>query len=259
MLAMGLTQIRKMFRRLANVFPSWAAAGAALMVSFWFVAMAASAQAPEAIVRSVDGAVQARYNNILAFTDSEHYAVYRGDDETHPVAEMTVIDNYKKGVGKSYTIVSESGSSIILKFGLRPLLENEKQINLPGNLEKSWFISDNYQMKLRPGGPVRLNGRACYIFDIAARNKAPNTMNGSMWVDASDGTLAQIDGMATEAASVFSGPAHMHREYANIEGYSMAMRARAESKSAVFGRTVVTIDYSHYKLQIQAAAASERH
>ena len=215
---------------------------------------AAPAQAPDAasIIRQTDDAVAARFNTVLGFTDTEHYAVYRGSDETHPAAEMTVTDNYKKGSGKTYTILSQSGSSIIQRFGLKPLLDNEQEINLPDNVEKSWFTSTNYEMKLRPGGPVQLNGRSCYILDIIAKHKAPNLIDGSMWVDVRDGTLVQIDGTATEAASIFSGPAHMMRQYANINGVSMAMHARAESNSTLFGRTVVTIDYSNYHLQVRA-------
>lgn len=230
-----------------------AALKAALLTFLAIAVLATPAQEPEAanIIRSVDAAVRARYDNVIAFKATEHYAVFRGDDQTHPAAEMTVIDNYKKGVGKTYTILAQSGSSAILKFGLQPLLDNEQKINLPGNMQKSWFISDNYQMKLHPGGLVQLNGRTCYLLDIAAKDKAPNTINGSMWIDASDGTLAQIDGVATEAASIFSGPAHMARQYANVDGYSMAMHARAESNSRLIGRTVVTIDYSDYKLQLQ--------
>jgi hypothetical protein len=43
----------------------------------------------------------------------------------------------------------------------------------------------------------------------------------------------------------------MMRQYTNINGYSMAVHARAESDSALFGRTVVMIDYSDYKLEIK--------
>ncbi len=74
-----------------------------------------------------------------------------------------------------------------------------------------------------------------------------------MWVDAHDGSLVQIEGIATEAASMYSGPAHMMRQYANINGFSMAMHARAESNSFLFGRTVVTVDYNNYQLQIKPA------
>src|ERR1700761_5738088 len=82
-----------------------------------------------AIVRMVDAAVLARANDVTGFTDTEHYLVFRGQDETHPIAEMTVLDTYKKGIGKNYTILSQSGSALVQRFGLHTLLENEKTIN----------------------------------------------------------------------------------------------------------------------------------
>ncbi len=213
----------------------------------------AAGQEPDAaaVIRQVDAAVAARFNNILGFTDVEHYAVYRGSGETHPAAEMTVLDTYKKGAGKTYTVLSQSGSGILIRFGLKPLLDNEKTINIPGNIEKSWFISMNYDMKLKPGGVEKLNGRDCYVFAVTPKAKASNLIDGTIWVDARDGTLVQIDGVASENPSAFSGTTHMMRQYANMSGFSMAMHARAESNSFLFGRTVVTIDYSDYHLQIK--------
>jgi hypothetical protein len=226
---------------------------ARLALAASLLAATVPAQAPDAasVIRSVDAAVARRVDNVLGFTDTEHYAVYRGRDELHPAAEMTVIGSYKKDVGKSYTILSESGSSIIQRFGLKPLLANEQNINLPENVKRSWFVSANYDMKVRPGGPVPLNGRSCFVLDIRARQKAPNLIDGSIWVDVRDGTLVQIDGVATAAATPYSGPAHMVRQYANMNGFSMATHARAESNSFLFGRTVVTVDYSNYRLQLE--------
>lgn len=204
-----------------------------------------------AVVKNIDAAVAARYDRILGFTDIEHYAVFRGSDETHPVAEMTVRDTYKKGVGKEYTVLSESGSGMILRFGLKPLIENEKTINHPGNIEKSWFTSANYEMTLQPDGITKLNDRVCYALSIKPKAEAPNLIVGTMWADAKDGTLVQIQGVASKNPSAFAGTTHMMRQYANVDGFSMAMHARAESTSGRFGRTVVKIDYSGYQLQLQ--------
>jgi hypothetical protein len=217
-------------------------------------AAAVPAQEPDAaaIIRKVDAAVAYRIDNVTAFTDTEHYVVYRGDDESHPAAEMTVRDTYTKGVGKSYTILSQSGSSMIMRFGLKPLLDNEKNVNLPGNVEKSWFVSANYEMQPKPG-IVPINGRSCYVFAITAKHAAPNTINGSLWVDVRDGSIVQIDGIATASASALSGPAHMMRQYANIDGFAMATHARAESRGALVGRSVITIDYSDYRIQTKVA------
>jgi hypothetical protein len=206
-----------------------------------------------AIIRQIDAAVMARVNNILEFTDVERYSVYRGGDEIHPAAEMTVRDTYKKGLGKDYTVLSESGSGIILHLGLKPLIENEKTINLPGNVEKSWFTSANYEMKLRSGGVERLNGRDCYVLDVKPRAEAPNLIIGTLWADAKDGSLVQIEGVASKSPSALAGPTHLMRQYTDISGFSMAMHARAESTSALFGHTVVTIDYSGYQLRVSGS------
>lgn len=204
-----------------------------------------------AVIRQIDTAVAARVDNVLGFSDVEHYAVYRGSDETHPVAEMTVRDTYKKGSGKEYTILSQSGSSLVFRFGLKPLLENEKTINQPDNVEKSWFTSANYEMKLKPGGTQNLNGRTCYVLAIKPKGEAPNLIDGTLWADVKDGTLVKIQGVASKSPSAFAGTTHMMRQYANIDGFSMAMHAHAESSSMIFGRTVVTIDYSDYHLQLR--------
>lgn len=210
-------------------------------------APAQPADATNAIHR-IDAAVQSRYQTVLAFTDIEHYAVFRGKDQTHPVAEMTVRDSYRKDVGKTYTLLSESGSAIILRVGLKPLLDNERIINEPGNVQQSWFDSANYEMK--PGAVERLDGRTCLVLAVTARRKAPNTIDGSIWVDISDYSLARIEGVASKSPSAFAGKTQMMRQYAQIDGFPMATHAQAESNSLLFGHTMVTIDYTDYHLQL---------
>jgi hypothetical protein len=236
---------RKAVQAIARIFLLGAALGIA----------AAPTQEPDAaaVIRSIDAAVAARVDRVIGFTDIEHYSVYRGSDETHPVAEMTVKDTYKKGEGKTYTILSESGSAIMIRFGLKPLIDNEEKINKPGIVDKSWFTSANYEMKLKAAEVQKLNGRDCYVLAIKPREKAPNLIDGTLWADARDGTPAQIEGIASRNPSPFSGTTHMMRQYKNISSFAMASHARAESNSMFFGRTVVTIDYSDYKLLLRDA------
>ena len=214
---------------------------------------AAAAQAPDqaAIIRQIDAAVAARVDNVLDFTDVEHYSVYRGGDETHPVAEMTVRDHYKKGVGKDYTVLSQSGSGMILHFGLKPLIDNEKTINLPGNWEKSWFTSANYEMKLKPGGVQKLNGRDCYVLAITPRGEAPNLIIGTLWADAKDGSLVQIDGVASKSPSAFAGTTHMMRQYAQhrrlLHGHACARRVEQHA---------LWPDRGHHRLQQLSVSTS---
>jgi hypothetical protein len=204
----------------------------------------------ENAIRRVDAAVQTRVNHIAGYTVTEHYAVYHGKDETHPVAEMTVKTTYRRESGKSYEVLSQSGSSLIRKLGLDPLLEREKEINQPSQVDRSWITSANYDMRLKPGTQI-LNGRACLEFAIAPKRKAPNLILGSLWVDAKDYTIAKLDGVASKAPSVLAGETHMMREYAYVDGFSMATHARAESTTFLYGKTVVTIDYTGYKIDLK--------
>jgi hypothetical protein len=162
---------------------------------------------------------------------------------------MTVQTVYRRGSGKSYTILSESGSEFIRNHVLRTLLDNEKNLNLPGIVEHSWFTSSNYEMQLKSGDIQLLDGRECLVLAIKPRRKATNMILGTLWVDAKDGSIVQIVGTATQSPSIFTGPAKVMRHYARVNGYAMATQARAVSDSFLLGRTTVTIDYRDYQIQ----------
>jgi hypothetical protein len=203
------------------------------------------------VVQHIDAAVQARFENTLGYTVTEHYAVFRNNDLVHPAAQMTVKTTYRKETGKSYEILSQSGSELIRRLVLSVILDNEKRINLPGNREASWITSANYQMKLKPGGTQQMDGRDCFVLDISPRRKAPNLLVGTLWVDAKDGSIVEIQGTASASASVFTGPTAMMRQYSNLNGYAMATHARGVSNSFLLGQTIVTIDYRDYQIQLR--------
>ncbi len=224
---------------------------AAIFSLLSLAAAATPVQSPNsaAVIQGVDAAVQARVDNVLGFTDMEHYAVYRDNDKT-PAAQMTVRDTYSKGKGKIYTVLSKTGSSIIEHFGLQPLLDSETEINLPSQVAKSWFTSANYKMELKPG-TQQVDGRTCYALSIKPRRAAPNMIEGTLWVDAGNYSIVRVQGVASKKPSVFAGTTHMMRDYKEIDGYSMATHARAESASLLFGRTVVVIQYDDYHLELR--------
>ncbi len=202
------------------------------------------------MIRGVDAAVLARVNRIAGYTVTEHYAVYHGQDETHSVAEMTVKTTYRKETGKSYAMLSsQGGSAIIRRLGLDPILKTRKT-SMPGNVEHSWITSANYDMTLKPGTQM-MDGRECLVLAINRRRKAPNLIVGTLWVDAKDYTIVRLEGVASKAPSIFAGSTHMMRQYANVDGFSMATHARAESTTFLYGKTVVTIDYTGYDIEVR--------
>jgi len=211
------------------------------------------AQLPDeaSVIQKVDAAVKARIDHLAGYTVTEHYAVYRGKDEIHPVSEMIVNTTYKQDSGKSYVIVSQIGSALMRDFVLNAILENEKHLNQPGVREGAWITSANYEMKLKPGGTQQLDGRDCLILALTPKRKASWLIEGSLWVDAKDGSIVQLEGTASKNSSLVTGPTQLVRQYANISGYPEATHLRALSSSFMFGETIVKVDYQDYHVELR--------
>jgi hypothetical protein len=219
---------------------------------------AAHAQAAGAAVyEQIDAAVQHQASNVAAISDVEKYDVYRDGDEVHPVAEVIARMTYRRGVGRSYQILSQRGSTLIRKFGLIPLLNHEVHLSAPGTVEHTWFTTSNYQMKLKSKQLQNLHGRECYVVAINPRHKAPNMIDGTLWVDAKDFSIVKVEGVASRRPSILAGTTHMMREYEQVRGYPMATKARAVSDGGFIGRTVVTIEYSDYHLLLRPTPVPE--
>ena len=232
-------------------FAAGGCAAAFLVASLGDAPLTAAQQLDQAsVIRQIDAAVFSRVNRIAGYTVTEHYAVYKGQDETHSVADMTVKTTYRKETGKSYEVLSSSGSALVRRLGLDSILENERTINLPANVPQSWITSANYEMTLKPGTQV-IDGRECLAVAINPKRKAPNLIVGTLWVDAKDSTIVRLEGLASKAPSVFAGVTHMMRQYALVQGFSMATHAHAESSTFLYGRTVVAIDYSGYEIEVR--------
>ena len=207
---------------------------------------------PAVVIRGVDTAVHNRLEQIATYTVTEHYAVFKGSDEVHPIAEMTVKTLYRRETGKSYTIQAQSGSEIVRKLVLGTLLDHEKEINQPGTREGSWFTSANYTMQLKPEADRQIDGRTCLAIAATPKRKTPYLIDGTIWVDAQDFGVVQIQGTGSKSASVLSGPTKVMRQYTNINGFAMATHARAVSNS-LFGQVIVKIDYSDYQIELGPA------
>jgi len=218
-------------------------------------AVSAFAQVPDVftVIRGVDSSVKDRLDRLAGYTVTEHYAVFRGHDTSKPTAEMLVRTTYRKEAGKSYEILSQSGSSLWRNEVLKTLLENEQRMSRPGNVETALINSSNYEMKLDNNPAQMLNGRQCLVLDITPRRKSQYLFKGQLWVDAHDYAIVQLKGTAAKSAIFIANAAEVTRQYAEVENLPMATHAEAVSGSALLGQTVVKVDYSGYQMQLSGA------
>ena len=225
-----------------------------LAVLFSFTSLFINAQVPDlsTVIHGVDNSVKERLDRLASYTVVEHYAVFRGKDTSKPTAEMVVKTTYRKETGKSYQILSQSGSSLWRSQVLKTLLENEQRMSQAGNVETALINSDNYEMKLDKNAVQTLNGRQCLLLDITPRRKSQYLFQGLLWVDAHDYAIVQLKGTAAKSAVFVANAAEVTRQYAEMNDVPMATHAEALSASALLGQTVVKVDYSNYEMQLIA-------
>jgi hypothetical protein len=201
-----------------------------------------------AVLQRIDTSVHARENNLLGYTVTEHYAVFRNHDEQHPAAEMMVKTTYQKDVGKNFTIQSETGSALLRKV-LETVLDNERSMTRPANRITAVISPANYEMTVK--GAEQVDGRNCIAVAIRPRRASPYLLNGTVWVDAENGAIVQLAGVTAKSPSMFAGASQVFRQYTMIDGFAMATHARAVSNSWLVGQTIIKIDYTGYQIQVR--------
>jgi hypothetical protein len=202
----------------------------------------------------IDASVAAREDNLVGYTVTERYRVFRGDDMQHAAAEMTVKTTYRKETGKSYVILAQSGSQLLLKELLGHVLESEQMMTQPVNRGQALITSANYRMTVKGNEPVQ--GRLCVVVAIAPMKNTPYLFNGTIWVDPQDGSIVQLRGLTSKSPSMLAGTTEISRQYQKMNGFSMATHAAATSSSWLLGRTVIEIDYDGYNLQSKAGVVN---
>jgi len=161
---------------------------------------------------------------------------------------MVVRTIYQKDVGKNYTIISETGSALLRKL-LETVLDNERTITRPANRVTAMISPANYEMAVK--GAELVNGRNCVAVAITPRRASQYLLNGTVWVDAQNGSIVQLQGATSRSPSMFAGASQVFRQYTTIDGFAIATHARAVSNSWLVGKTIIKIDYTGYELQVK--------
>jgi hypothetical protein len=213
------------------------------------VAAAAKASDSPAIIPLVDTSVAHRDDNLLSYTVSEHYRVYRGADHEHPAAEMVVKTLYRKDSGKTFTIVSQSGSHLLLTEVLGHVLDSETLMTQPVNRSRVVLTSLNYELTVL--GSEKVNSVDCMRISIVPKTSSPYLFRGTIWVNATNGDIVKLEGVTAKSASVLTGATQVSRVYGEIDGIPMATHATADAKSWLLGSTTIDIDYTGYQMTLR--------
>jgi hypothetical protein len=186
---------------------------------------------------------QVRANDLKHYQSLRHYGVeYKGLLTIK--AEMTVEASYDAASGKSFRVVSQSGSKVLLDKVLKRAVDSE--LDAGKNQQANALTPANYRFRLE--GIESLPSGAAYVLLVDPLIATKYLYRGRIWVDAVDFAVAKFEAEPAKNPSFWISRTDIHQLYAKTGKFWLPQQNRSESKIRVGGTALLTIDYGTYQV-----------
>jgi len=161
-------------------------------------------------------------------------------------ARMVAWTEYDHVNGFRFTIVSEGGSGYIRSKVLRAALEGEQKIWANREPQKASFTNDNYTFD---AGEQSSDGLASVT--VKARRKDILLVDGSIFVQPTDGDLARIEGRLSKTPSFWTRRVDVVRRYQRMAGVRVPVSIESVAHVLVAGRSTFKMTYEYESINGQ--------
>jgi hypothetical protein len=175
-----------------------------------------------------------------------HYQVQYKGFGTFIAAKMDVDANFDSLSGKSFRIVSETGSKLLCDKVLKRAVESEEEASK--DKASTALNSENYRFQL--AGTDQLAGRPAYILQVDPLKKSKFLYRGRVWVDAADFAVVKIEVEPARNPSFWISNTEIQYSNLKTDGVWLPQKNRSESKIRIGGTAVLTIDYGTYHVTL---------
>jgi hypothetical protein len=169
------------------------------------------------------------------------YRGFPGDRE----AEMTVEATYDSPSTKSFRVISQTGSKLIIDRVFKRLLESEKEAAEPELHARTLLNRDNYEIALI-GYEVSDKGSE-YVLAVSPKTKSKYLYRGKVWVDGTDFAVSRIDAEPAQNPSFWTKASEIHHDYMKVQNFWLPRRNESVSYIRLGGRATLTIEYRNYR------------
>jgi len=157
---------------------------------------------------------------------------------------MDVELDYDAASGKSFRVVSQSGSKILSDKILKRAMESEIEASKDNGA--SALTPANYRFQLQ--GSESVDGRPAYILSVEPLTGSKFLYRGRVWVDATDFAVAKVEAAPAKNPSFLISRTQIQYTYAKTGNFWLPQRSRSEARIRIGGTAVLTIDYGAYQI-----------
>lgn len=174
-----------------------------------------------------------------------HYQVqYRGFGTL--TAKMDVGINFDSLSGKSFRILSKSGSRLLCDKVLKRAVDSEEEASK--DRDSTALNVANYRFQLV--GTQQLSGRSTYILRVDPLKNSKFLYRGRVWIDAVEYAVVKIEAEPAQNPSFWISSTRIDYSNSKTDGVWLPQKSRSESKIRIGGTAVLTIDYGTYHVVV---------
>jgi hypothetical protein len=197
----------------------------------------------------VEKLVQKNAERAKALESYRGKRIYQLDYSGFPTtlrAEMIVEMTYNAPAKKEFTILSESGSKLIVKRVLKRLIEAESEAQEAGNRSRVELNAQNYEFTSLEQRP---NADGCdYIVAIQPKVSSKFLYRGRIWVHAQDFAVCRIEAEPSKNPSMWITKTEIRHNYQKFEDFWLPVENQSVSSLRLGGRATLTITYQNYEI-----------
>jgi hypothetical protein len=161
-------------------------------------------------------------------------------------AEMVVDMTYDAPATKQFTIISQSGSQLVIDRVLKRLLEAEQESMNEENRARVALNPSNYQFS---GFEHQDTPDSCsYTLNVEPRNPNKLLYRGRIWVDSKDFAVCRIEAEPAKNPSFWIKKVAIHHTYLKVGDFWLPSENQSISSVRGGGRAVLTIKYLNYEI-----------
>ena len=185
---------------------------------------------------------QQRNAALLGYTEQRTYKV---TDTTGKVrAEESGQMEYHAPDKKTFVTNSESGSGMVRRMALKPLIASEIETTSGKQHHDSSISPANYTFELL--GEQQVGPYRCFVVQAVPKRPDKYLFEGKVWIDTQDFAVVRIAGHPAKKLSFWIERADFVREYQKIDGFWLSKKDETFVQVRMYGQKVLTIDHQRY-------------
>ncbi len=157
---------------------------------------------------------------------------------------MDVEVTFDAASGKSFRIISQSGSRLLYDKVLKRAVESEEEASRKPS--ETALTETNYRFQML--GSDNVNGRPAQILLVDPLAHGRFLYKGKISIDAADYALERIEAQPAKNPSFWITKTEIEEVYAPVEGFWLPQLNRSKSRVRFGGTAVLTIHYGTYRI-----------